>query len=177
MDKWVYKGARDYYPSVKKLFGNPVYAANVKGGAAFWKTRGLFHSHLLRDENVAHCVPKPHRDFFYSSVRFYIPPSKLLNVLKISGSIQYDGLKKLVTARCGGLKANIATLYLAMCVSSGKLSIRKVKNGDLYAKHIRGEAKKHSEMLKEMNTLYRENHKIYRKDLSLPFYKLAFKHC
>ena len=62
-------------------------AISVKrNGFALWLTRGLFSEHLLRDEDVKHCVPRPHHDYFYSSVKFYVPADKVCDVLKISGS-------------------------------------------------------------------------------------------
>ena len=92
------------------------------------ENKGLFDEHILRDEDVKHCVPRNHHDYFYSSVKFFVPKkNKVFDVLKISGSLNYDGLKKLLTARCGGIGANYATLYLAMMVANGKLSISQVK--------------------------------------------------
>ena len=97
VDNWKHSGPKGYYVKCLELFGIPVFVANVKNGSAYWKTKGLFDEHLLRDESVKHCVPRNHLDYFYSSVKFYIPPNKVLDVLKISGSINYDGLKKHLT--------------------------------------------------------------------------------
>ena len=66
------------------MFGKPTAESRARGGFALWKTRGLFAEHMLRDEDVKHCVPRPHHDFFYSSVKFYIPDDKLCDVLKVS---------------------------------------------------------------------------------------------
>lgn len=179
LSEWKHKVARDYFPIAVKKVGEPTFYVNVKGGMVRWLLGGnsLFSEHLLIDERVAHCVPRKHLDFFYSSVKFYVPPNKLLDVLKISGSITYDGLKKELTARCGSIEANIATLYLAMKVASGALTIQQVKNGDLYYTHISGEAMKYSEMKREMNSMKKVNKKRYEKKLKLPRYDLAFKKC
>ena len=48
-------------------------------------------------------------------------------MLSISGSINYDGLTKLLTARCASLEANIATLQLGMCVANKKMDNQKSK--------------------------------------------------
>lgn len=177
MNKWKNRLPREVYPIAVKSLGKPIFAANVPNGMAYWKTRGLFAEHLLRDEEIKHCVPANHYDFFYSSIKFYVPPEMIKRVLSISGSINYDGLKKLITARCASIGANIATLYLAMVLVSGKMSIQDIKKKGLYSKHIRGDVKSHSEMKREMNAMKKKNHKKYKKELNAPFYKLAFPHC
>jgi hypothetical protein len=174
---WMNKRPRKYYNKCVKMFGKPTSISKNKNGFAFWKSKGLFNEHLLRDEDVAHCVPKPHHDYFYSSIKYYIPDNKLLDVLKISGSINYDGLKKMLTARCGGIGANYATLYLGMSVADGKLSIKNVKKDDMYPKMIKGELIPHKELHKIMYKMKRENNKKYKKQLSYPYATYAFKGC
>jgi hypothetical protein len=179
MSQWFYKRPREYLPKAKQMFGPPTFIANVRGGMAYWKLHGnsLYSEHVLKDEDVRHCVPKPHHDFFYTSLKIYVPPSKLLDVLKISGSINYDGLKHLLTARCGGIGANIATLYLGAKVATGEYDIGYVKRAGLYASHIRGEAMDYQEMESELRRMKRSNHNRYQKQLELSRYPLAFKNC
>jgi hypothetical protein len=126
---------------------------------------------------VKHCVPRHHHDYFYSSVEFFVPKDKVCDVLKISGSLNYDGLKKLLTARCGGIGANYATLYLAMLVASGKMSIQKVKKDDMYPLMIGGKIMPYTQMKKKMMALKKTNHKKYHKELKLDFAPYAFKNC
>lgn len=177
VSNWHYKRPKAYYNKCIKLFGSPLFTANVRHGHALWKTRGLFTQHLLIDEDVKHCVPRPHRDYFYSSVLFFVPETKLCDVLKISGSLLYDGLKKELTARCGGIGANYATIYLAMLVASGKMSINDVKKQDMYPRMIRGEIIPHSEMAKKMMVLKRSNNKKYSKEIKQDFASFAYKEC
>tara|TARA_B100000941_G_C28456194_1_gene528067 strand:- start:173 stop:1102 length:930 start_codon:yes stop_codon:yes gene_type:complete len=159
------------------MFGEPTSISNTKHGFAFWKTRGLFDEHILRDEDVKHCVPRNHHDYFYSSIKFFIPEDKVFDVLKISGSINYDGLKNLITARCGGIGANYATLYLGMMVAMGKMTIKEVQSDDLYPKHISGEMKTYNEMKKEMMIMKRANREKFKKELKQDFAPYAFKKC
>ena len=159
------------------MFGKPTFVANVRHGRALWKTKGLFTQHLLIDEDVKHCVPRPHHDYFYSSVRFFVPKDKVCQVLKISGSLNYDGLKKELTARCGAIGANYATLYLGMLVASGKLSIDEVKKNDMYPRMIGGEILPYNKMAKEMMKLKRANNKKYAKELQNDFATYAYKEC
>jgi len=177
VENWYYKRPKQYYNECINMFGEPTAKSNKKHGFALWKTRGLFNEHILRDENVSHCVPRPHHDYFYSSVKFFIPKNKVIDVMKITGSINYDGLKKMMTARCGGIGANYATLYLGMMVASGKLTIEQVKSNDLYPKLIRGEKLTHDEMKSKMYKMKLANKKKYSKELKLDFAPYAFTKC
>jgi hypothetical protein len=177
VSNWYHKRPKEYYSKCVRMFGKPDAHSNNRHGFSYWKKRGLFDEHLLRDEDVKHCVPRPHHDYFYSSIVFFIPKERVLDVLKISGSIAYDGLKKLLTARCGGIGANYATLYLGMKVASGGLSINDVKNDDLYPRMIRGEVMPRSQMIKEMNAMKRANHKKYKKELKAEFADYAYERC
>ena len=179
MSNWIHKRPRNYLPKAKQLFGPPTFLANVENGMAYWKLHGnnLYAEHTLKDEDVRHCVPRPHHDFFYTSLKIYVPPSKLEDVLRISGSVNYDGLKHLLTARCASLDANIATLYLAAKVVMGEYTIEDVKRAGLYASHIRGEAMDYNTMEEELRRIKKTNHRRYAKQLKLTRYPLAFKHC
>ena len=176
---WKNNRPKNFYPKAVKLFGKPNYVANVPHGMAYWKTNknSLFYEHYIKDEEISHCVPAKHHDFFYSSIKCYVPPSLRLAVLSISGSINYDGLTKLLTARCASLEANIATLYLGMCVANKKMDITKVKQKGLYGKYIRGEMQSHKQLQKEMNVMRKENNKKFKKELEGEFDPLAFKKC
>ena len=174
---WIHNRPKQYYSKCVELFGKPTSFSKEKHGFAFWKTRGLFNEHILRDEDVKHCVPRNHHDYFYSSVQFYIPPNKVMDVLRISGSINYDGLKKMLTARCGGIGANYATLYLGMMVATGELTIAQVKNGDMYPKMIRGELIPHKKLHSIMYAMKRENANTYKTQLHDEFAPYAFRKC
>lgn len=177
VSNWYHRRPKEYYDDCVRMFGKPTALSNKKHGFAFWKTKGLFDEHLLRDEDVKHCVPRPHHDYFYSSIQFYIPKNRVMDVLKISGSINYDGLKKLLTARCGGIGANYATLYLGMKVGSGEMSIEQVKKDDLYPRMIRGEVLPRDEIIKEMTALKRSNKKKNQKKIKDEFADYAYERC
>ena len=177
VSQWQHHRPQKYFSRCVELFGNPTFVANVKHGHALWKKKGLFTQHLLIDEDVKHCVPRPHHDYFYSSVKFYVPKNKVCDVLKISGSLNYDGLKKELTARCGGIGANYATIYLGMLVASGSMSLSQVKTKDMYPRMIRGEIMPHNEMAKKMMALKRENNKKYAKELNMEYATYAYDKC
>ncbi len=174
---WQHIKAKTYFLKAVQLFGAPVFVADVQGGMAYWKVKGLFSEHVLRDQAVRHCVPAKHYDFFYSSIKCYVPPEKRLAVLSISGSINYDGLTKMLTARCASLEANVATLFLGMSVANGEMDIRKVKKAGLYARYIRGEIETHTKLKQLMLRQKRANNHKYKKQIAQPFDPLAFAKC
>ena len=179
--KWIHHRPKNKYAKFVRLLGKPAWCVNEPHGMAMWRPRGgltsLFDEHILRDEDVPHCVPAKHHDYFYSSVRLYVPPSKRRDVLRISGSIAYDGLKKMLTARCASIEANIATLYLGMCVATGKMDISYVKRAGLYGAYIRGEKESHDELKRQMMEMKRDNHKKNSEELKAPRDPLAFRSC
>jgi hypothetical protein len=179
VNNWINNRPKKFYHTATKLFGKPTFTANVPNGMAYWKKSGnsLFNEHYIKDQEIPHCVPANHHDFFYSSIKCYVPPNLRLDVLSISGSINYDGLTKLLTARCASLEANTATLYLGMSVANKYMSIKKVKKSGLYAKYIRGEMEPHDELRKQMFVMKKENNKKYKKEILGKFDPLAFKKC
>ena len=133
------KSALKVYNDLKNKYniGAPSYISNKRGGLAMWLKDKLkeypFEEIMLRDEWILHKCPAAHHDFLYSSVRVSVPPQKMCDLKKLSGSVWYDGLKKLLTARCQSLEANIATIKLATDIINGKLTIERIHNEGLYA--------------------------------------------
>ena len=138
--RWKHKDAIEQYHIITKKYGSPSNKDLSKGGIAIWREDKLkdtcFNIIALLDESVPHCVPKPHRDFLYTSVKYEIPDSKVPEVTSLSGSVAYDPLKKLLRARCGSEAAIIATLYLAVSIGNSRISLKKVQKEKLYGKTI-----------------------------------------
>ena len=138
--RWKNKAAVKAYRKLSAKYGPPSNKDLALGGLALWKRSKLrstcFEEILLRDEDIPHCAPYPHRDFLYTYVRYEIPIKKIMDVLSLSGSVSYDPLKKLLRARCASEEANIATLYLATSIGNGEISIKKVQREQLYKKAI-----------------------------------------
>ena len=179
INNWKNNRPKNFFRKAVALFGKPTFIADVPNGMAYWKKSGnsLFDEHYIKDQEISHCVPAKHHDYFYSSIKCYVPPNVRLDVLSISGSINYDGLTKLLTARCASLEANIATLYLGMCVANNRMDIKKVKKSGLYGKYIRGEMESHGELKKQMMLMKKENNKKYKKEIAGQFDPLAFQQC
>ena len=95
----------------------------------------------MKDERVLHKCPAEHVDFVYSYLNIPIMPTQLKDVIKLSGSVNYDMLKHELLARCGTLEANIATLYLCSHVILSHTDSEKYMTIDYIHKH--GEYIKH----------------------------------
>ena len=141
-NKFSYDEVNDQYEVLKAKYGNPCIEVKKPKGIAIWykdklKSKTPFNRIELWDEEVHHCVPFPHIDFLNHFIIFGINENKILDVMKISGSISYDPLKKELRARCGSEEANVATLCLATEVALGQYdSIEYVKNNNIYEKYI-----------------------------------------
>lgn len=137
---WENSDAVAYLAVATNKWGPPDNISKNKGGIAIWSRNKLkntcFEQIELRDESVPHCVPLPHRDFLYTYIKYDIHPDRFSDVLSLSGSVSYDPLKKLLSARCGSNEANIATLYLATEIASGNRNIDDIQKNKLYKKTI-----------------------------------------
>lgn len=121
---WKNDNAKKYLFSFSdRIKTNPSVLADDENGIAIWTKKDLentklydmnncFEEHVLRDESVKHLCPGEHRDFFYSYIKVNVKPEQAHILLSISGSVSYDPLKNLISARCGSVEANIATLKL-----------------------------------------------------------------
>ncbi len=160
--------AKKVYADIVNEFGNPDILVNQKGGIAIWNNLkdGIHHEIILRDEAVKHCVPANHYDFLTSYVKVFIPPEKFLEIMSVSGSVSYDGLKNLLSARCGSIDANLATLKTC-------LSILNNEKQD-YKKNIMQKGKEMNNNSEIIKKILKENNKLYSKQMKDPFYELAF---
>lgn len=119
----------------------------VQSGIAIWRNNAQTPKTLmphcaseitLRDESVPHRCPAQHHDFLVTTVKTKIPPALVNDVLALSGSVNYDGLKQELSARCASLEANVATLHLASQIVSGKKTIAEIHANGLYGEQIAG---------------------------------------
>jgi hypothetical protein len=78
---------------------------------------------IIKDEEIPHLVPNPHKDFFYTYLKINIPTEKIPDVLAISESISYDSLKQELSARCHLMLPNLVSLYISKLVATGNKSL------------------------------------------------------
>ena len=181
--QWEYKQPMEVYENIVSRFGLPDVLAPQRGGIAIWhsvtgqydplyKSVTVFDRHELRDELVAHACPGQHNDFLYSYIKIPITPKQLEDVVKLSGSVNYDMLKKELFARCANTCANVMTLFLATEIicshidSENHMNIDIIhKNGE-YGKHIKRTGD--SEFMKIVIEKLRNNIRKIRKSQILP---------
>ena len=182
---WRHKDAKDMLMQLCDQIGDPDVFDGVQDGIAIWRGDKLdpacAHEITLRDESVKHRCPEPHHDFLYTTVKAHVPPDKVHDVLDLSGSVNYDPLKKELTARCGSLEANLATLHLATNIATGKVDRETVQKDGLYKKHIQSiscSASEDPECGRHLDTLRADIcsniQKLKPSDPPLDYYKNAF---
>ena len=166
----VNKGPVYMYSKIVQKYGKPDVIANQPRGICIWyieqKNGDVHHSIILKDEYVSHCVPAKHNDFLYSYINIYVPPEKLKQVLSVSGSVGYDGLQKLIYARCASFEANMATLASVFLVLNNK--------DPNYVYNIKNRYDSFENNTKLVKSELKKNQRKYREQLSMPYYDLAF---
>jgi hypothetical protein len=169
LGNWNNKKPVDYYITIVNSYGEPKILSNVPGGICIWTRDQLegspFEELILRDEEVEHCVPSNHSDFFYTYIKVYIPPEKIHDVMSISGSVNYDPLKKLLFARCGSIEANIATLYTVLMTMDGYQQS--------YANNIRESGQMAIRNLDTIVRLLSRNSQEYSRELTYKYHPAA----
>jgi hypothetical protein len=115
--KWLPK-PKERYPDVVKEFGKPFVKNFKPQGLAIWNKSQLSDTPYtqieIRDEEIPHNCPKPHKDFLLATVPMNITDSATLTrILGLSKSLWYDQLKQELTVRCHHMGANVATALLA----------------------------------------------------------------
>lgn len=157
------------YNELVKEYGVPDVLANQPRGICIWyidQNDRIHHSIELKDEYVPHCVPASHNDFLYSYIKVYIPPEKIKDVLAVSGSVGYDGLKKLLYARCASIEANMATFSAVFSVLNSK--------DPKYSSKIKNRYGTFDENKKFVESELKKNQNKYKRKLNVAYYDLAF---
>ena len=95
----------------------------------------------------------------------YLCLSKLYDVLSISGSVNYDPLKKELFARCGSFEANFATLRTVFNVINNKKTE--------YGENINNKDDEIKDNEKYVIRQTIENRKKYRDQLKLSHYNFV----
>lgn len=118
-----HKAPRNYAYKVEEWLGEPSIEGNDVVGWEKSANSILADSPYdrieIKDEYVPHNFPAEHHDFVYSYAKIRLTPSQACSLLKVSGSILPDLLKKEVGARCGDLTANDVTLSFVQDVADG----------------------------------------------------------
>ena len=119
LKNWRNEDARLYAEAMIKKFGQPDEVTETR---LLWNAiEPPFDKNWIIDESIPHDFPKPHRDYVYSSMMIPLKTDMMESLSHASGSIIYDGLTKMVTARCGSLYANASTLGFVKKLAEGEI--------------------------------------------------------
>ena len=208
INEWEYEYPKAEYDSVKNELiernnllpenerkSNPgfpdVLINKPKIGLAIWYNPTSFIvKHEMKDEQVAHSVPSFHRDFLYTTIRLYIEPDLVPYVQSISGSVMLDLLKKEVSARCGSLAANYATLRTvieviqnkklndnSVIISNNNIEENKEIITSLYKKNIGNKDDDKEKNYEYIKIEVPDNHKAYENELERECHNYSFSDC
>lgn len=123
---WRQEPRKQYRMLIKKI-GYPSMVNYWSDGFAMWSRQKLadypFHEVMLRDQELPHCCPYPHKDCLTISVCVVIDhPSQLVAVKSLSKGVEYDELRHLLHVRCGSFKMVLGVLVLATQMLSMSVS-------------------------------------------------------
>ncbi len=100
----------------------------TKRNTVIWTQPGVIRGYwkLEINENAfLHSKPQDHADFFFVYIRHQVEPEKVKNLHKISDSITYYPLGKIIGAGCHFRGAGVAALSLVKEYSEGVISIEQ----------------------------------------------------
>ena len=107
--------------------GQPAAVNMDAGGFAVFGAENLRETGFVRieigDVAALHLVPAPHVDFMRAVIRAEVPADRVDDVRALSDSVAYDVARRELSATCHFMGANMATLWLAKRVASGRMSL------------------------------------------------------
>ena len=137
LKNWKHKDAKEYAEKLIEEYGQP---DEVTETMLKWNKLGSFGDGEMEtyviDESIPHSFPAPHRDYVYTTMKMKVDSDMLDTLGHVTGSIIYDGLKETVTARCGSLYANAATMGFVKDMIDGKVPVEDEVAKKEYADRI-----------------------------------------
>lgn len=134
--QWITKGFGNGYgdmspakslPDLIQEFGPPSSFDGQVGGGATWYKKDLentpFERIEIRDEQIPHDKPIKHTDFLYAWYKVDMPEYLIGGVHKISSSLTYDPLKKIVQARCHDMRPIVVSHWIVNKYAHEELTI------------------------------------------------------
>lgn len=144
---WDFQSSRDDLNFLIQLWGQPDVVSGQSGGSAIWRTETLHKTKLfgvpncldeyeIRDEAIDAKFPIPRKENQYASIVIDIDPDVLQFVLNMSGSLMYDSLQGLLTARGANLADTISTLFLALRVVENPARLKNIQQKSAYKRLV-----------------------------------------
>lgn len=137
--------ANRVYQLTTMLNRNPNAVVPQEGGLVIWlkppalnqdlRNQGYSYEKLeIQDVNYLHSKPVWHSDFMFLTLHLHIKPDKAKELMEISDSMVYYGVGHHLTATCGEVEANIATMVIAKMYNEGYIS--KIEARERYNQYI-----------------------------------------
>ena len=137
LKNWKHDDAKTYAEALIKEYGQPdeVTETMIKWNKLGSFGEGEMETYVL-DESIPHDFPAPHKDYVYTTMNIKVDSDMLDTLGHVTGSIIYDGLKETITARCGSLYANAATMGFVKDMVDGKVPVEDDAAKKEYADRI-----------------------------------------
>jgi hypothetical protein len=94
---------------------------------AIWHSKGPWKRIVLRNEEIDHQFPRPHRDCLECVIDYRVPVDKMCDLGRFDGSILYDRTKGEMSARCDSEEANVLALNLAHEIITNQRSVEDAR--------------------------------------------------
>lgn len=125
-------------------------ADEISDTMLIWHNNGTWKRTILRNEELPHNFPQPHKDKLENVIDYHVPPEKASDLERFDGSILFDRTKGEMSARCDSEAMNFLALNLANDIVTGKLGVDEARGE--YAKqvmdHMQGRPAPYTEGLK-----------------------------
>ncbi len=122
------------YETIAYYGTDPITVDASEGGECVWRNVGGWIRIIIRDVQPFHNKPLPHADFIYLAYSCDLSPSKANQLHRISGSIMYNSVSKILYAACHFEAASITSFVIVKLFNEGKISLNHVS--DMYDKAI-----------------------------------------
>lgn len=92
-----------------------------------WYNKGPWKRTILRNEELPHEFPKPHKDSLESIIDYHVPPEKADELAEFDGSLLFDRTKGEMSGRCDREEANFLAVNLAHEIITGKRTVEEAR--------------------------------------------------
>lgn len=132
--KLIARELTDKYGEPTEINANIVVARTLVATSLVWIDNGPWKRTVLKNEEILHNFPRPHRDSLESVIDYRVPPESASDLARFNGSIIIDRTKGEMSARCESESMNILALNLAHDIITGKRSVEEAR--EEYSKQV-----------------------------------------
>lgn len=115
---------RELVQELVEKYGEP---DEISANMMTWHNKGPWKRQTLRNEELTHQFPKPHKDSLESVIDYKVPSEKASDLERFDGSVLFDRTKGEMSARCDKEKANFLALNLANDIVTNKRTVEEAR--------------------------------------------------